>query len=175
MRPMVNPKVGDSVRLNTKNEYTIILIEGNTAVLKMSNGMLRFARVDDLNQIPLTYVEGKPVYPGDELRYKGQNYCMRVTGRNHRTSDHDGLEGVISRVLGGAYYKVGEAMWAPAGRWTWNIPEKVQRTAFINIYKPRGAGVPGVVSKMYWSKAEADNNAGTMRVDCIEINWEEQV
>lgn len=80
----------------------------------------------DLRMAPLTWIEGKPVYKGDILWYKGADFSIRVSGYNSRVDQFDaaygGLEGTIANKT--RRYEINDTIWANYGAWTWEAPQK---------------------------------------------------
>ncbi len=114
---------------------------------------------------PLTWIDGKPVYKGDVLWYRGQQFCIEVQGYN--PTCEDGLIGIVVKSQW-ELISVGEQSWAPFYQWQWDKPKQVvKRKVWINVYSEY------VYS--YFSKEEADTLAGKKRIACVETKIEYEV
>lgn len=65
---------------------------------------------------PLTFIQGKPIYKGDYLKYSESDTIIRVTGYNPHVEDETGLIGTVVQASGNGPAVEGET-WAPFDRW----------------------------------------------------------
>lgn len=76
---------------------------------------------DDVRMAPLTFIQGKPIYKGEYLKYTGsmnagRSTIIRVTGYNPHVSDESGLIGTIVQARDD-WDNVGDETWAPFNSW----------------------------------------------------------
>lgn len=117
-------KRGDLLTDVCGNEYTFVAEsgpDGDHAIRQKSDGNVFVDRASALRMAPLAWVEGKPVYPGDVLWYKTNNFSMMVVERNPYTKT--GLKGVVKEALPGSVFSGGETTWAEPKSWTWERPK----------------------------------------------------
>ena len=94
---------------------------------------------------PLCWVEGRPVYPGDNLYLKNGCGVFTAGGR---------MVGVELNSL------------------TWSKPKRtVKKAGWINIYPL--VGECGQAGAIYPTKTAADNSASSARIACTRVEWEE--
>ena len=99
----------------------------------------------NLRMSPLCWVEGRPVYPGDNLYLKNGCGVFTAGGR---------MVGVELNSL------------------TWSKPKRtVKKAGWINIYPL--VGECGLASAIYPTKTAADNSASSARIACTRVEWEE--
>ena len=99
----------------------------------------------NLRMSPLCWVEGRPVYPGDNLYLKNGCGVFTAGGR---------MVGVELNSL------------------TWSKPKRtVKKAGWINIYPL--VGECGQASAIYPTKTAADNSASSARIACTRVEWEE--
>ena len=99
----------------------------------------------NLRMSPLCWVEGRPVYPGDNLYLKNGCGVFTAGGR---------MVGVELNSL------------------TWSKPKRtVKKAGWINIYPL--IGECGLASAIYPTKTAADNSASSARIACTRVEWEE--
>lgn len=109
---------------------------------------------------PLAWVEGKPVYIGDVLYTNVQDIDPHPNGIRVTGIYPNGL--LIWESIGDNRKSVdGYSMHLL----TWSKP-KVKHEGWMNIY---GYGC----TVIHPTKAEADSNSTSDRIDCIHIKWEE--
>ena len=77
---------------------------------------------DDVRMAPLTFIQGKPIYKGEYLKYTGFSFSdrstiIRVTGYNPHVTDESGLIGTIVQSVNNGLHKIGDETWAPFDSW----------------------------------------------------------
>lgn len=131
--------------------------DGNMAV-RDPQGNVFVMDLSEARMVPLAWVEGKPVYPGDVLY---QN-----------TPSLPGARTVVSGTAEGIVDHLGN--WNGIAHLTWT-PPKVKKEGWINLYSKKGMskGMPVTGGQILPTKAVADNEAFDGRVACVRIEWEE--
>ena len=101
----------------------------------------------NLRMSPLCWVEGRPVYPGDNLYLKNGCGVFTAGGR---------MVGVELNSL------------------TWSKPKRtVKKAGWINIYPL--SWMDGRTGAIYPTKTAADNSARSARIACARVEWEEAI
>lgn len=116
---------------------------------------------------PLAWVEGLPVYEGDELYWRGQYWYTFVVG--NRVLE-DGI------IVGNTYSFDGEHLYGHGDNsgvrpcdLTWNKPkQKVKRKVWINVFQ-------NGCTYSWDSKERADECNNTARIACVETEIEYEV
>jgi hypothetical protein len=164
--------IGDAVLFNgiqnifrgCTSNYKYCLIES----LPFTQG---FIGTEKLFQLPLCYVEDKPVYMGDIVYYTSADwwYSMRVTGHNsHVTNNENTLQGIVVDVGTSTWEQTYES-WAPAHMFSWTKPKvMVTKTGWINIYTRDDC-------TLHPTKEEADMYTDDTRLACTQITWQQEV
>jgi len=130
-----------------------------------SENELGFISSSSFRMKPLTWIDGIPVYKGDVLWYRGQQFCIEVQGYN--PTCEDGLIGIVVKSQT-ELISVGEQTSAPFYQWQWDKPKQVvKRKVWINVYSD--------YFYSYFSKEEADTLAGKGRITCVEREIEYEV
>ena len=101
----------------------------------------------NLRMSPLCWVEGRPVYPGDNLYLKNGCGVFTAGGR---------MVGVELNSL------------------TWSKPKRtVKKAGWINIYPL--SWMDGRAGAIFQTKTEADSSARLGRIACARVEWEEAI
>lgn len=120
-------------------------VEGNVLVEIICSGRFSLFPAECFCMAPLCWVEGRPVYPGDNLYWKNGCGVFTAGGR---------MVGVELNSL------------------TWSKPKRtVKKAGWINIYPL--VGKCGQAGQIYPTKTAADNSASSARIACIRVEWEE--
>lgn len=135
--------------------------QGNVFVMDLSEARM----------VPLAWVEGKPVYPGDVLYW---NDNSTKPGSKFTAGNRVLPEGLVmgsSTTTKGATFTYGGMY---AAQLTWTLL-KVKKEGWINVYPANGAsqGAPICGGCVHATKEKADRDAILDRIACIHIEWEE--
>lgn len=144
--------------------------DGNMAV-RFDWGNIALLPVDRARMVPLAWVEGKPVYPGDVLYW---NDTSSAPGSKFTAENRPSVSSLVmgsSTTTTGATYTDGGMY---AAQLTWN-KSKVRKEGWINVYPKNGSskGKPVTGGQIHPTKAVADKEAFEDRVACVRIEWEE--
>lgn len=144
--------------------------DGDMAV-RFDWGNIALLPVDRARMVPLAWVEGKPVYPGDVLYW---NATSGYPGYRFTAENFYSVSGIISgsSVTASGAALLGGCM--PVAELTWT-PPKVKKEGWVNVYPKNGMskGMPVTGGQILPTKAVADNEAFDSRVACVRIEWEE--
>jgi hypothetical protein len=143
-----------------------------TIIIKDDTGQFQSSVSYPYVMLPITWVEGRPVYNGDVLYYRNSKVSICVTGLNKH--DGKGLNGQLIESCEG--FTKDEDMWAPVDCWTWQKP-KTKREGWINMYRNRHGLMPNVQLdngkpfKSYYNAMQ--NGIHDDYIGAIKIEWEE--
>ena len=113
----------------------------------------------NLRLLPMTWLEGKPVYKGDTLYYKGSDIALLKQGTSLIIIDTR-LPNFAVLIDAGGFQRI-----IPFDALSWkNIQVPIVHTRWINCY-------PNGFTAHHKSKEEADSQAEADRCDCICIHW----
>lgn len=135
--------------------------QGNVFVMDLSEARM----------VPLAWVEGKPVYPGDVLYW---NDTSSAPGSKFTAENRPSVSSLVmgsSTTTTGATYTDGGMY---AAQLTWTLL-KVKKEGWINGYSTSLASNarPRFVGYVHPTKSCADFDAGEDRITCVRIEWEE--
>ena len=122
-------------------------VEGNVLVEIICSGRFNLFPAERFCMAPLCWVEGRPVYPGDNLYWKNGCGVFTAGGR---------MVGVEPNSL------------------TWSKPKRtVKKAGWINIYPL--SWMDGRAGAIFQTKTEADSSARSGRIACTRVEWEEAI
>lgn len=122
-------------------------VEGNVLVEIICSGRFNLFPAECFCMAPLCWVEGRPVYPGDNLYWKNGCGVFTAGGR---------MVGVELNSL------------------TWSKPKRtVKKAGWINIYPL--SWMDGRAGAIFQTKTEADSSARSGRIACTRVEWEEAI
>lgn len=145
----IQPGKGFGILKN--NELEEVYVEsgpdtlGNYCVVSSASGASALVSIDQIFLLPLDVLEGKPIYPGDELYHRAGKYITIVDKHNS-----------MLRSLGGSFIFKESLTWSPP------------HTGWVNVYSVDGHVSLGPVHS---TREEALSWAFTGALDCIMITW----
>lgn len=166
-------KAGAKITDKTEIEHTFAAEAGpdGDMAVRDPQGNIFVMDLSEARMVPLAWVEGKPVYPGDVLYWNDDSTKSgsKFTAGNRVLPG--GLITGVSVVINGPVYNTGGMH---SGKLTWN-PPKVKKEGWINLYSKNGMskGMPVTGGQILPTKAVADNEAFDGRVACVRIEWDE--
>lgn len=166
-------KAGAKITDKTEIEHTFAAEAGpdGDMAVRDPQGNVFVMDLSEARMVPLAWVEGKPVYPGDVLY---GNDDSTKSGSKFTAGNRvlpGGLIAGVSVVINGPVYNTGGMH---SGKLTWN-PPKAKKEGWINVYSTSLASNarPRFVGKVHPTKSGADFDAGEDRIACVRIEWEE--
>ena len=125
--------------------------EGNI-VISGACGIFALMSLSDARMVPITWIEGKPVYKGDVLYYSiiDKQYPL-----------------VVSRIDTDFRVCNDRGGWIITNKLTW-VKAPVCKEGWMNIC-PNNRAQP----EIFQTREDADKNALRSRIDCIQVNWME--
>lgn len=159
-------KAGAKITDKTEIEHTFAAEAGpdGDMAVRDPQGNVFVMDLSEARMVPLAWVEGKPVYPGDVLYRPGIVTGPLVVAGCARSGDEDFL-----------YFEGnGGSVFADNRNLTWT-PPKVKKEGWINVYSTSLASNarPRFVGNVHPTKSCADFDAGEDRIACVRIEWEE--
>lgn len=166
-------KAGAKITDKTEIEHTFAAEAGpdGDMAVRDPQGNVFVMDLSEARMVPLAWVEGKPVYPGDVLYW---NDNSTKSGSKFTAGNRVLLGGLIdgvSVVIDGPVYNTGGMH---SGNLTWT-PPKVKKDGWVNVYPKSGFSPDKAYcdSHIYPTKVVADDKALFDRVACVRIEWEE--
>lgn len=166
-------KAGAKITDKTEIEHTFAAEAGpdGDMAVRDPQGNVFVMDLSEARMVPLAWVEGKPVYPGDVLYW---NDTSSAPGSKFTAENRPSVSSLVmgsSTTTTGATYTDGGMY---AAQLTWN-KSKVRKEGWINVYPKNGSskGKPVTGGQIHPTKAVADKEAFEDRVACVRIEWEE--